>query len=122
MLESWLNLNESLFMSEQIEPKSNPKEPHFPDQKSSESGPKTITFIGSASDYFGIWIVNVILSMGTIGIYSAWAKVKRETFFKNNTLIGETGFGYHATGSQIFKGRLIAFFILVGINLSLIHI
>ena len=104
-------------MSEQIEPKFNPKELHLPYQKSSQSGPKTITFTGSAGDYFGIWIVNVILSIVTIGIYSAWAKVKRETFFKNNTLVGETGFGYHATGIQIFKGRLIAFFILVGINI-----
>ena len=77
-----------------------------------------IKFAGSAKEYFGIWIVNVILSIVTIGIYSAWAKVKRETYFKNNTLIGEIGFGYHATGMQIFKDRLIAFVTLVTLNIA----
>ena len=81
-------------------------------------GPSQINFKGTAREYFGIWIVNVILSIITIGIYSAWAKVKRETYFKNNTKIGETGFGYHATGIQIFKGRLIAVAVLVLINIA----
>ena len=77
-----------------------------------------IKFAGSAKEYFGIWIVNVVLSIVTIGIYSAWAKVKREMYFKNNTLIGEIGFGYHATGMQIFKGRLIALVVLLAINVA----
>ena len=77
-----------------------------------------IKFTGSAKEYFGIWIVNVVLSIVTIGIYSAWAKVKREIYFKNNTQIGEIGFGYHATGMQIFKGRLIAFVVLVALNVT----
>lgn len=74
---------------------------------------RKIEFTGSAKEYFGIWIVNVVLSIVTLGIYSAWAKVKRETYFKNNTKIFKTGFGYHATGGQIFKGRLKAFAVLV---------
>ena len=32
-------------------------------------------FTGKASEYFGIWIVNLFLSLITLGIYSAWAKV-----------------------------------------------
>ena len=81
-------------------------------------GPSQVNFKGTAGEYFGIWIVNVILSIITIGIYSAWAKVKRETYFKNNTKIGETGFGYHATGMQILKGRLIAVAVLILINIA----
>jgi len=76
-----------------------------------------VAFSGTASAYFGIWIVNLILSIITLGIYSAWAKVRRETFFKNHTKIIGTGFGYHATGWQILKGRLIAFAALVVINI-----
>src|SRR5512138_603355 len=39
--------------------------------------PRTFGFAfnGSARDYFGIWIVNSLLKLLTIGIYSAWAKV-----------------------------------------------
>ena len=75
-----------------------------------------IKFTGTVKDYFGIWITNLILSIITFGIYSAWAKVRRERFFKNNTKIFNNNFGYHATGGQIFKGRLIAFLILITLN------
>ena len=81
-------------------------------------GQQIIRFTGSGKEYFGIWIVNVILSIITIGIYSAWAKVRRETYFKNNTTITDIGFGYHATGLQIFKGRMIAFTALVVMNVA----
>ena len=70
-------------------------------------------FTGNAREYFGIWIVNLILSIITLGIYSAWAKVRRETYFKNNTKVYNAAFGYHAKGRQILKGRIIAFIMLV---------
>ena len=75
-----------------------------------------INFSGNAKEYFGIWIVNLILSIITVGIYSAWAKVRRETYFKNNTKVFDMGFGYHATGGQILKGRIIAFIVLALVN------
>ena len=77
-----------------------------------------IGFSGNAREYFGIWIVNIILSLITLGIYSAWAKVRRETYFKNNTKIADIGFGYHATGGQILKGRLIAVVVLFVIGVA----
>lgn len=79
-------------------------------------------FTGTASEYFGIWIVNVLLTIVTLGIYSAWAKVRRNRYFYGNTVLLGRSFEYHATGKQIFIGRLIvlAFFIVVNI-LSAIH-
>ena len=32
-----------------------------------------VEFKGNAKEYFGIWIVNVLLSIITLGIYGAWA-------------------------------------------------
>ena len=66
-----------------------------------------VEFTGNASDYFGIWIVNVLLSIVTFGIYSAWAKVRNKKYFYGNTIIDDHSFDYHATGKQIFIGRLI---------------
>lgn len=79
------------------------------------------SFTGSASEYFGIWIVNVLLTIVTVGIYSAWAKVRRNRYFYGNTVILGRAFEYHATGKQIFIGRLIVvgFFIVMNI-LSLV--
>ncbi len=68
-----------------------------------------INFNGSTSEYFGIWIVNVLLSLLTLGIYSAWAKVRKKKYFYNNTLIDNIGFDYHANPIAILKGRAIAF-------------
>ncbi len=68
-----------------------------------------IVFQGKASEYFGIWIVNLLLSLITFGIYSAWAKVRRKKYFYNNTLIDNVGFDYHANPIAILKGRLVAF-------------
>lgn len=68
---------------------------------------RDFTFTGNAKEWFGIWIVNLLLSIVTIGIYSAWAKVRTKKYFYGNTYVDGRNFDYHATGGQILKGRLI---------------
>ncbi|MDD1781712.1 DUF898 domain-containing protein [Enterovibrio sp. ZSDZ35] len=65
-------------------------------------------FHGSGREYFGIWIVNVVLSILTLGIYSAWAKVRTKKYFYGNTELAGDRFEYHATPKQILIGRIIA--------------
>ena len=84
---------------------------------------RRIDFTGTASEYWGIWISNLLLSIITLGIYSAWAKVRRKTYFLNNTQIDGFPLIYHATGVQIFKGRILAFlFIVIYSVLSALYI
>lgn len=64
-------------------------------------------FRGTSGEWFGIWIVNLLLSMVTLGIYSAWAKVRTKQYFYQNTYVAGRNFDYHATGGQILMGRLI---------------
>jgi uncharacterized membrane protein YjgN (DUF898 family) len=66
-------------------------------------------FSGNGSEYFKIWIVNLILTILTLGIYSAWAKVRTNRYFYGNTSLANAAFEYHATPEMILKGRLIAF-------------
>lgn len=66
-------------------------------------------FRASGAEYFRIWIVNLLLTIVTLGIYSAWAKVRRMRYFYGNTLLDGHGFEYHAKPIQILKGRLIIF-------------
>lgn len=70
-------------------------------------------FRGSAREWFGIWIVNLLLSVLTLGIYSAWAKVRAKKYFYQNTYVAGRNFDYHATGKQILIGRLIVIAALV---------
>ena len=76
-----------------------------------------VRFDGRAGEWFGIWIVNLLLTIVTLGIYGPWAKVRRNRYFYGNTTIGGRAFDYHATGGQILVGRLIVVgtLLLVGV-------
>ena len=73
----------------------------------------SLEFKGSGSEYFKIWIVNLFLSILTLGIYSAWAKVRRKRYLYGNTSIKGASFEYHASPITILKGRLIAVALLI---------
>ncbi len=77
-----------------------------------------VEFTGRAGEFFGIWFVNLVLTVLTLGIYSAWAKVRTERYFYGNTRIAGTPFEYLAQPLQIFKGRLIAYVVVIGLGLS----
>ena len=64
-------------------------------------------FKGSGSEYFRIWIVNILLTILTLGIYSAWAKVRNKQYFYGNTRLHGAAFEYVASPIKILKGRLI---------------
>jgi uncharacterized membrane protein YjgN (DUF898 family) len=66
------------------------------------------SFTGNGTEYFGIWMVNLLLTILTLGIYSAWAKVRRMQYFYRNTWLNEASFDYHGTAIAILKGRIIA--------------
>ena len=66
-----------------------------------------LKFTGQAGEYFRIWIVNICLSVITLGIYSAWAKVRRKRYFYGNTLLNDAAFEYLADPKAILKGRII---------------
>ncbi|MGH8171895.1 MAG: DUF898 family protein, partial [Rhodanobacteraceae bacterium] len=65
-------------------------------------------FSGDAKEYFRIWIVNLALSIVTLGIFSAWAKVRTQRYFYGNTRVAGVPFEYTAKPWPILKGRLIA--------------
>jgi len=75
-------------------------------------------FTGKAGEYFGIWIVNLFLTIVTLGIYSAWAKVRKKRYFYNNTWVAGANFEYHGNPVAILKGRLIAFAVFVAYTLA----
>ncbi|MCA5933462.1 YjgN family protein [Pectobacterium versatile] len=81
-----------------------------------------VQFHGKAGEYFAIWLVNALLTVITLGIYSAWATVRRRRYFYGNTEINGDRFDYHAQPVQILKGRLlviagiILFYIIMGMS------
>jgi uncharacterized membrane protein YjgN (DUF898 family) len=70
-------------------------------------------FTGKSGEYFKIWVVNIFLTILTLGIYSAWAKVRKKRYFYRNTFLQEVPFDYLADPRKILKGRTIVFGVLV---------
>jgi uncharacterized membrane protein YjgN (DUF898 family) len=68
----------------------------------------TVEFTGNAGEYFKIWIVNIALTVVTLGIYSPWAKVRKLRYFYGNTAVEGGHFDYHAKPMAILIGRIIA--------------
>ncbi|HEY3077506.1 MAG TPA: YjgN family protein [Burkholderiales bacterium] len=75
-----------------------------------------VEFTGTTAQYFRIWIVNLALTVLTLGIYSAWAKVRKRRYFYAHTHIDGESFEYRGRPIAILKGRLIA----VGLFLAFI--
>jgi len=68
---------------------------------------EALRFTGSGSEYFKIWIVNILLTIITLGIYYPWAKVRNRRYFYANTTLEDRNFEYHATGKQLLLGFII---------------
>ncbi|MGE5128108.1 MAG: YjgN family protein [Sphingomonadaceae bacterium] len=65
-------------------------------------------FTASAGEYFRIWIVNLLFSLLTLGIYSAWAKVRKRRYFYGSTRLDGATFDYFASPKAVLKGRILA--------------
>ena len=84
-------------------------------------------FRGKAEEFFKIWIVNIALTLLTLGIYSAWAKVRNNRYIYGNTYLNNSNFEYNADPKRIFIGRTIvvafyALFLLFGNYLGMYQV
>src|SRR6202166_4639400 len=89
-----------------------------PKQASSARAPEPLSFTGTGGEYFGIWIVNLLLTIATLGIYSAWAKVRRLQYFYRNTRVAGAIFDYHGNPKAILKGRILALILVAAYKIS----
>ncbi|HEX2009380.1 MAG TPA: YjgN family protein [Roseateles sp.] len=66
-----------------------------------------IRFTGSGSEYFRIWIVNLLLSLVTLGLYLPFAKARRLRYFYSNTLVDDQALAFHGDPWKMFRGFLL---------------
>jgi len=70
--------------------------------------PLPLEFTGNGWEYFRIWIVNLVLTVLTLGIYSPWAKVRRKQYFYRHTKLDGVSLDYTADPKKILKGWMLA--------------
>lgn len=76
------------------------------------------SFTATTTGYYRLWLVNMVLTVLTLGIYSAWAKVRTQKYLLGHTHFAGGRFDYHGKPWAILKGRLIMLAALLAWGLS----
>ncbi|MDA8519266.1 YjgN family protein [Acidovorax sp. NCPPB 4044] len=74
--------------------------------------PHPLRFTGSGGEYFRVWIVNVLLGIVTLGLYTPWARRRTAQYFYGHTLVA--GSPLEFTGQQ--RRMVFGFLVLVGLT------
>jgi uncharacterized membrane protein YjgN (DUF898 family) len=77
-----------------------------------------ITFTASGSEYLRIWIVNLLLTVVTLGFYLPFAKARRLRYFYANTLIAGQPLAFHGDPWKLLRGYLVMLLLFGGYALS----
>lgn len=83
-------------------------ENNYTDQKNYK-----LNFFGKGTDFFGIIVVNWLLTVITLGIYYPWAKAKVLQYIYGATSLNDDRFTFHGTGKEMFKGFIKAILLFV---------
>lgn len=78
-----------------------------------------IEFTGSGSEYFRIWIVNLLLTLVTFGLYYPWAKVRKLRYFYGNTHVAGHALDFHGDPKRMLRGFLLMAGLFFVYNLAL---
>ena len=76
-----------------------------------------VSFHGTAGSYFKLFISNLLLTIVTLGVYSAWARVRTRRYFMGHTYLGEHNIDFDASPLSILVARLIIVAVLLGLSL-----
>jgi hypothetical protein len=65
-----------------------------------------IAFHGSGGELFGVYIVNLCLTLVTLGLYRFWARVQVLRYLWSQTAFAGDHFAYYGTGKELWKGLM----------------
>jgi len=91
--------------------------PSTPLSVSTSSGAYRLSFHGSGGELFGIFILNLLKTILTLGVYYFWAKVKTRQYLWGQTDFAGDRFGFHGTGKELLLGYLKAVVVFGGLVL-----
>ena len=67
-----------------------------------------LEYHGKGAEFFGIVIVNWLLTVVTLGFYYPWAKANKLKYLYGETSLNGDRFAFHGTGKEMFKGFIKA--------------
>lgn len=87
--------------------------PSAPPERAPSPHDQRLRFTGRGADYFRIWVVQLLLSLLSLGVYSAWAKVRKARWFAQHTELDGDRFDFHGQPLRILAGRAVAVALLL---------
>jgi len=69
-----------------------------------------ISFLGRSNEMFGIFIVNLPLTVATLGFYRFWGKTRMRRYLWSHFDVGGERLEYSGTGKELFVGFLFVVF------------
>ncbi len=80
-----------------------------------------LRFTGTGSEYFRVWVVQLMLSVATLGLYTAWAQRRHLQWWARHTLLDGDPFDFHGAPRRMLAHRLMALVLALGVWLSLLQ-
>ena len=77
-----------------------------------------LEFTGSGGEYFRVWIVNVLLSIITLGIYTPWARRRTAQYFYSHTLVAGSPLEFTAQQRKMVMGFVLLMLLTIAYNLA----
>ncbi|MFY3386248.1 YjgN family protein [Paracidovorax sp. MALMAid1276] len=77
-----------------------------------------LEFTGSGGEYFRVWIVNVLLSIVTLGIYTPWARRRTAQYFYSHTLVAGSPLEFTAQQRRMVVGFVLLMLITLAYNIA----
>ena len=84
---------------------------------SEEHNPLRLRFHGNGSSLFGIFVINVLLTLLTLGVYYFWGKAKIRRYMHSQTELHNSRFSNHTTGGELCVGWIKAIILIATIVL-----
>jgi uncharacterized membrane protein YjgN (DUF898 family) len=89
------------------------------ENENSELKEYKLSFNGQGKVFFGIVIVNWLLTLLTLSIYYPWAKARSLKYIYGSTSFNKEMFTFHGTGKEMFGGFIkIVLFLAIIVGLS----
>ena len=77
-----------------------------------------LRFSGTGGEYFRVWIVNVLLSIVTLGFYTPFARKRTAQYFYSHSVIADSDLEFTAQQRRMVVGFLLVFMLTAAYQLA----
>lgn len=77
-----------------------------------------LAFSGRGGEYFRVWIVNLLLSLVTLGLYTPFARRRTAQYFYGHTVVADSPLEFTAQPRKMFFGFLLLVVLYLGFKLA----